>query len=80
MAYNALVYWNVVKLVIFLVSWHCGLPIGPLKNAADANWLPIGADRFEEVNITIGEQLKSFLPIGANWHGAPIGKIANLPT
>jgi hypothetical protein len=42
--------------------------------------VPIGADRFEEVNITIGEQLKSFLPIGANWHGAPIGKIANLPT
>jgi len=52
-----------------------------------ANWpaekmqlAPIGGDQFEEVNITIGEQLKSLLPIGANWHGAPIGKIANLPT
>jgi hypothetical protein len=50
------------------------LPIGPLKNAADANWQPIGAnwqpigaDRFEEVNITIGEQLKSFCRL------APIG-------
>jgi hypothetical protein len=46
--------------VIFLATWHCILPIGPLKNAADANWQPIGADRFEEVIMTIGEQLKSF--------------------
>jgi hypothetical protein len=31
---------------------------------------PIGANRFKEVNMTIGEQLKSFRqfsPIGTNW-------------
>jgi hypothetical protein len=48
------------------------LQIGPLKNAADANWQPIGADRFEEVNITIGEQLKSFCQL------APIGMARQL--
>ena len=39
------------------------MPIGPLKNAADANWQQFGADRFEEETFTIGEQLKSFFQL-----------------